>query len=144
MAHEHGVQAIDDTGCRSGRCDHAPDRVRIDCGEPLLRERRHVRKARESFRRGRPEHAQAAGFSKRRNRSGRRERIRNLAGDQLGDGWTAALVRHVDGVDAGGEPELLEREMDGRPIARGTEGELARTCLGECDQLVLVVAWTDG
>ena len=50
-----------------------------------------------------------------------------MAGDELGHRGTAALVGHVDGVDAGGQPELLEREMDGGAIARRAEGDFSRT-----------------
>jgi hypothetical protein len=63
------------------------------------------------------------------------ERRLHLAADEVGDHRCAAAIRHVDGVDTGGELEQLAREVARRADAERGHADLAGIGPGIGDEL---------
>ena len=119
------VQLQHERARRLRRRDEADPRRRIEAFQAELVERRHVRQRVFALRARDRERFQLSRFDLRQSDRDIRERHLDFAGQDRGHRRPAALVRHVDEIDACHALEELADEMRGAAFAEGREVELA-------------------
>jgi hypothetical protein len=105
------VQLLDDRGRRPGGRDDAPPVDRLVARHARLRDRGDVGQNRVAGQAAGAERAQLAGPDMRRGLHQRTEHHLGVAPDHVDHGRAAALERHMQEVDAGGQLEQLAAEM---------------------------------
>ena len=116
-----GVKLGDDLRRRPRRHEHAhPERV-VGIRIAGFQRGRDVRQRGGALRAADGEAHQPPVADVRQRRRDRAEIVVDPAGDDLGDGFGAALERDVDRVVAGAQTEALRAQMHGRAYADGCE-----------------------
>ena len=128
------VQSIDDGLRRIRRRHHAVPGLQVEVGEVLLGKRTHVGQRRRRLRRRDAERLELAGLDVRDRRRYVREHHRDLAAEQVGHGCGAALVGHVDHVDAREALEELAGEVLRSARSGRAEAQLAGLRLRQRDE----------
>jgi hypothetical protein len=113
----------------------AEPRAGLEAGIATLRDRRHIRQRTGPRGAAHRQRAQAAGFDVLLDRRDGREHELHATGEQVAHG-VGALVRHVDGVEAGPFAEDVAAQVGAGADTRRRAVELAWICLCVRDELL--------